>query len=90
MYCILCDDLEKKTTKGVAKHIVKKHISHVDYKKCLFEQSRGLDSAQRIASHCHWLQTVAYSKVTLCPTDTERYLFEDGIYSLAYGHYLSK
>ena len=90
MYSILCGNIEKKTAKGVAKHIIQKQVRHEDYKNCILHHKRSLATAQHISSHCHRLQTVAYSKATLCPIDTKRYLLEDGVSSLAYGHYLCK
>ncbi|XP_035231310.1 uncharacterized protein LOC118203166 isoform X1 [Stegodyphus dumicola] len=87
MYSLLSNSTEKKTAKGVSKTILKRQIRHVDYVNCLLQQQRGLAHAQRIASHSHQIKTVAYTKATLCPFDTKRYLLDDGISSYAYGHY---
>ncbi|KMQ81883.1 hypothetical protein RF55_24886 [Lasius niger] len=87
MYSLKSGSIEKKTAKGVSKLIVKRQIRHDDYIKCLFQPHRELKHGQRIASHCHKLQTLAYGKATLCPIDTKRYLLDDGITSLAYGHH---
>lgn len=87
MYSILSGAHEKKTAKGVATSIVRRQIHHSDYLDTLLHQQRGLAHGQRIASTNHTVTTLAYGKVTLCPLDTKRYLLEDGISSLAYGHH---
>lgn len=87
MYSIKSGDIEKKTAKGVARGIIKRQIRHSDYLYCLLKQKRGLASARNITSYNHQLHTVHYSKATLCPFDTKRYVQQDGVSTLAYGHY---
>lgn len=90
MYSICYSTMEKKTAKGVAKNIIKRKLTHNNYKTCLFECQRGIESAIKIASTNHKLTTVRYNKSTLCPFDNKRYILKDGQSSYAYGHYKIK
>ena len=45
------------------------------------------DRVQRIGSHAHQLYTYDTNKVSLCPFDDKRYVLDDKINTLAYGHY---
>lgn len=87
MYSILCGQDERKTGKGIARAIIKKHIRHADYKNCVLNHQRGLAYAQKISTSNHKIQTVSYAKSTLCPLDTKRYILPDGVNTLAIGHY---
>ena len=77
---------ESKKCKGVKKSVVKKSITHKDYKKCLFtgkEQLRKMN----VISHMHEVYTEEVNKVALCPIDDKRHILEDGARTLALGHY---
>ena len=45
------------------------------------------DRVQRIGSNAHQLYTYDTNKVSLCPFDDKRYVLDDKINTLAYGHY---
>ncbi|GFQ93384.1 uncharacterized protein TNCT_369411 [Trichonephila clavata] len=87
MYSLKSAEMEKKTAKGVSKIIIQHQIRHFDYKETLLCRRRGLAKAQKIASHNHIVQTVSYQKSTLSPFDSKRYILQDGISTLAYGHF---
>ncbi|GFX83941.1 uncharacterized protein TNCV_4286611 [Trichonephila clavipes] len=87
MYSLKSAEMEKKTAKGVSKIIIQQQIRHRDYKETLLYRRRGLAKAKKIASHNHIVQTVAYQKSTLSPFDSKRYILQDGINTLAYGHF---
>ena len=77
---------ESKKCNGVKKSVVKKSITHGDYKKCLFtgkEQLRKMN----IISYKHEVYTEEVNKVALCPSDDKRHILEDGVHTLALGHY---
>ena len=72
--------------KGVKKNVVKKSITHDDYKNCLFtrrEQSRKMNV---IRSHHHDIFTEEVNKIALSADDDKRVIQLDGISTLAYGH----
>ena len=78
---------ESKKCKGVKKSVVKKSITHEDYKKCLFTGKKQLRKMNIIRSHMHEVYTEEVNKVALCSDDDKRYILEDGINTLALGHY---
>lgn len=87
MYSLKCEDIEKKTAKGVQKAIIKHEIKHLDYKNSLFNNHRGLGASYKIVSKAHKVQTALCRKITLCPFDNKRFILKDGIHTLPYGHY---
>ena len=72
---------ESKKCKGVKKTVVKKSTAHEDYKK---EQLRKMNV---IRSHMHEVYTEEVNKIALCPSDDKRHILEDGVHTLALGHY---
>ena len=58
---------ESKKCKGVKKSVVKKSITHEDYKKCLFTGKEQLRKMNLIRSHMHEVYTEEVNKVALCP-----------------------
>ena len=78
---------ESKKCKGVKKSVVKKSITHEDYKKCLFTGKEQLRKMNIIRSHRHEVFTEEVNKVALCPDDDKRHILEDGVHTLALGHY---
>ena len=78
---------DHKKCKGVKKNVVKNSITHEDYKACLLtkkEQSRKMNV---IRSHLHDIYTEEVNKIALSAHDDKRVILEDGIHTLAYGHY---
>ena len=78
---------ESKKCKGVKKSVVKKSITHEDYKKCLFTGKNQLRKMNVIRSYRHEVYTEEVNKVVLCPSDDKRYILEDQMHTLALGHY---
>ena len=78
---------ETKKCKGVKKSVVKKSITHEDYKKCLFTGKGQLRKMNVIRSHKHEIFTEEINKVALCPNDDKRHILGDGVHTLALGHY---
>ena len=62
-------------------------ISHNDYRNALFNEETQSASMISIQSRAHKLQTVNVNKTTLSAYDDKRFLLEDGVSSLAYGHH---
>ena len=78
---------ESKKCKGVKKSVVKKSIAHEDYKKCLFTGKEQLRRMNVIRSHKHEIFTEEVNKITLSSSDDKRHILDDGVHTLALGHY---
>ena len=81
---------DHKKCKGVKKNVVKKAITHEDYKDCLFTRREQLRKMNVIRSRLHDIYTEEINKVALSADDDKRVIMEDGISTLAYGHYSLK
>ena len=78
---------ESKKCKGVKKSVVKKSITHEDYKKCLLTGKEQLRKQNIIRSYKHEVYTEEVNKIALSASDDKRYILEDGTNTLALGHY---
>ena len=78
---------ESKKCKGVKKSVVKKSITHEDYKQCLFTGKEQLRKMNVIRSHMHEIYTEEVNKVALCSSDDKRHIPEDQVHTLALEHY---
>ena len=87
MYSLLCGGTEKKTAKGISKTVIKKHLRHDLYRSCLGESRYMISRMTQIRSEYHQVYTIDVNKVSLSPYDDKRYVLEDGVHTLAYGHY---
>lgn len=80
-------EVEKKTAKGITKHVTKRHVRHAHYRDFLFLKRRTINNMEQLRSIRHQLYTVNINKIGLSPYDDKRYILEDGLTTLAYGHY---
>ena len=90
LYSYKMAGVDYKKCKGVKKTVVKNAITHEDYKDCLFtrrEQSRTMNV---IRSYHHEIYTEEINKIALSADDDKRVIQQDGIHTLAYGHYSLK
>ena len=88
MYSYIKDnDKGGKTAKGIKKNIIKKNITHENYKNVLFNNEQMHHTMKTIRSNKHQLESYELNKVSLSCFDDKRYILEDGIRSYAYGHY---
>ena len=87
MYSYKMAGEDHKKCKGVKKNVVKKTITHEDYKDCLFTGTERLRKMNVIRSYRHDMYTEEVNKVALSANDDKRVIMEDGIRNLAYGHY---
>ena len=79
--------VENKKCKGIKKNVVKKTITHDDYKDCLFTRREHSRRMNVFRSHLHDIYTEEINKVALSADDDKRVIMDDGIHTLAYGHY---
>jgi len=80
---------ETKICKGIKKAEIKTSITHEDYKDCLFTRREQLRSMNVIRSHLHEVYAEEVNKIALSADDDKRIIQEDGIHTLAHGHYKS-
>ena len=76
--------------KGIKKAVIKNEITHEDYKNCLFGRKSAFRKMNVIRSHSHNIYTEKINKVALSGDDDKRIILEDGIHTLALGHFKSK
>ena len=77
-----------KTAKGIKKNIIKKNITHENYKNTLFNAEQMSHKMKTIRSENHKLGSDEINKASLSCFDDKRYIDEDGMTSYAYGHYI--
>jgi hypothetical protein len=92
MYSLLLDKDEtnehvKMTAKGVKRCFVTKRLRHDMYLETLRTRKVTYASFMNFRSRSHKLETVNFEKVCLSAYDDKRYVLNDGISTLAYGHF---
>ena len=75
-----------KKAKGVKKNVVRKHIRHEQYKEALFRKRTFHHSMDVLRSDRHRIYGQHLNKVSLSPFDSKRWIAENGVDTLAYGH----
>ena len=78
---------EDKKYKAVKKSVIKKSITHKDYKQCLFTGKEQLRKMNVIRSYKHEVYTEEVNRIALSSNDDKRHILEDGVHTLALGHY---
>ena len=86
---IMEEGKENKRCKGVKKNVVKKYISHEDYKTCLQTGKEQLKRQTIIRSYEHEIYTEEVNKIALSAADDKRYILNNND-TLAWGHYKIK
>ena len=81
-------DVNDKKAKGVQKYVVKKEIVHQNYLDCLFNKDIMKHKMNTIRSDYHNISSYQINKTSLSCYDDKRYILDDGINTLAYGHKL--
>ena len=87
MYSLLeADGHEKKTAKGISKRVTER-LRHEEYRRALYEENSTTVTLQQIRSMKDKVFTISLRKTGLSPYDDKRYVLNDKITTLAYGHY---
>lgn len=81
------DEPRKMAAKGIKRSFVKTRVTHEMYLKTLQDKVITHARFRTFRSRNHVLQTVVNNKICLSAFDDKRYILNDGISSLAYGHY---
>ena len=81
---------ESKKCKGIKKQVVTTSIKPEDYKTCLRTGKEQLRKQNILRSYEHEVYTEEVNKVALSALDDKRYILDDGVHTLAWGHYKIK
>ena len=76
----------KKTSKGVKRKVVA-GIQHRSYKDCLMNRTIMYSRMNQIRSYNHDVYSIEMRKISLSPFDDKRYVLENGVDTIAHGHY---
>ena len=84
------EKLKKRKQQRVLKSVIDKKLKFSDYKNVLANRSQLTKDMNFIKSKHHKVSTVNVSKICVSSFDNKRYIIDDGVNSLSYGHYLIK
>jgi len=91
-YCFLGGDkegnsFEKKALKGIPQYIQKRSLEYSLFENILNQQEQLICKSNQIRSYKHQLYSISVSKSGVHGFDSKRFICEDGISTLAWGHY---
>ena len=81
------DGAEHKKCKGIKKCVTKNNITFKDYETCLFTNTKQLRKMNVFRSHLHDVYSEEVNKIALSANDDKRVILQDGIHTLAHGHF---
>jgi hypothetical protein len=92
MYSLLVSNTlpSKRTAKGIKKGFIDLHLRHELYLQTLNNKVSTHAQFLNFRSRSHKIETVKFDKICLNSYDDKRFVLNDGIHTLAYGHYLIK
>ena len=87
MYSILLENGQNtKKAKGTTKAVKENQITHQNYKNALFNKTASKHGMNMLRSNNHEIFGIHLNKTSMSPFDSKRWIKEDGIHTLAYGH----
>lgn len=87
MYSLKYGKSEHKRAKGVKRSLVSKTLRYGDFETTLRTETSRHDQMNFIRSHRHEIYSVTLNKRSLSCFDDKRFILDNGIDTLAYGHY---
>ena len=78
---------EEKKAKGVKKCVIKKDLKHKNFVNCLLTGKKEIRKQNAIRSREHHVFTETIQKIALSADDDKRVVLENGIDTLALGHW---
>lgn len=88
MYGVRAGRIEKmKKAKGVKKYVLNNEIGFSDFLNCLQNNCTLMKEQNSIRSKLHTVFTVRQKKVALSPFDNKRFILENKVDTLPWGHY---
>lgn len=79
---------EKKALKGIPKHIQKRSVQFDLLEEILDSEEKLICNMTQLRSYNHSIYTISVRKSALHGFDSKRFIQDDGINTLAWGHYL--
>ena len=87
MYSVLEENQTNiRKAKGVKKNMVEKKVRREYYKELIFARNQFWREMNIPCSEGHEIYGMHVNKVSLSPFDTKRWIEDDGVHTLAYGH----
>ena len=87
MYSLSCGSKSQKKAKGIKKRYVKNRVQHESFAKVLKNTKKVTKAKFRqFKSTNHVVNTVQMNKLCLSALDDKRYILDDGMSTIAYGH----
>ena len=86
MYSIVYEDKQKMSAKGVCRY-AQSSLNHEVYRNVLMTGSLMRSTNIRIGAQKHILRTIRNQKISLSAFDDKRFILEDGITCLPFGHF---
>ena len=88
MYSVDMEGKKKyKEGEGREKNVIEKEITHEHYREALFERKQFMHKMKILRSEGHEMYGMCMNKISISPFDTKRWIADDGIHTLAYGHF---
>ena len=75
-----------KRAKGVKQSVLKSPFTREDHAHCLVQEESCSRAITTLHSHQHHIYCETTLKTALSPFDSKRYILDDGIHTLFYGH----
>ena len=76
-----------RKAKGVKKCVIEKEITHENYREALFGRRQFMHKMKILRSEGHEMYGMCMNKISISPFDTKRWIADDGVQTLAYGHF---
>ena len=86
-YFFLTDDGKEHKAKGIVKAVCEKKLLHQRYKDCVLEKTEKKVSQNVIRGHELVNYTENVENVAINPENSKRFILEDGISTLPFGHW---
>ena len=83
---VKADKKEIKKAKGVKESVVSNDIRYKDYKEALLDKKTYRHGMDVLRSEHHIIFGQHLNKISFSPFDSKRWIAEDGVETLAYGH----
>ena len=77
------EEEEIRKAKGVKKNVIKKSLTFVDYKKCLFSEEKVMREMNMFKTQNHDIYSMTVNKVSLSANDDKRIIRPNKINTLA-------
>ena len=95
-YSFLIDERDRETyfaakrstmkNKGISSAAVKQQLTHEHYRRCVLDSQRTYVETRSFRSHAHEIVALRQVKLALINFDDKRWMCEDGLATLPYGH----